>query len=133
MEAVLPIELEIPSLRVVLESQISEVDWIKARYEELAMLDEKRLKTTYQSQGYQKRVARAFKKRVMSRGIVEGDLVLKEIREPARDPRGKFSPKWTGPYIVVKISFGGAAFLIDIEGQELNSPVNLDCLKKYYQ
>ena len=57
MEAVLPIELEIPSLRVVLESLIGEVDWIKARYEELAMLDENQLKAAYQNQGYQKRVA----------------------------------------------------------------------------
>ena len=133
MEAVLPIELEIPSLRVLMESQIKEVDWINARYTELALLDETRLKASYHHQGYQKRVARAFNKRIRSRGIVVGDLVLKEIREPARDPRGKFAPKWTGPYIVVKILSGGVVHLTDIDGQELHAPVNLDRLKKYYQ
>ena len=47
MEAVLPVELEIPSLRVFMESQIGEVDWIKTRYTELALLDETRLKASY--------------------------------------------------------------------------------------
>ena len=28
MEAVLPIELEIPSLRVILENEVNEIDWI---------------------------------------------------------------------------------------------------------
>lgn len=97
------------------------------------MLDEKCLKAAYQNQGYQKRVAGVFNKRIGSRGIVVGDLVLKEIREPARDPRGKFSPKWTRPYIIIKILSGGVRFLTDIDGHELNSPVNMDCLKKYYQ
>ena len=99
----------------------------------MALLDEARLKSSYHHQGYQKRVARAFNKRIRSRGIVVGDLVLKEIREPARDPRGKFAPKWTGPYIVVKILCRGVVHLTDIDGQELHAPVNLDRLKKYYQ
>ena len=59
--------------------------------------------------------------------------MLKEIREPARDPRGKFAQKWTGPYIVIEILSGGAAILTDMDGQQFNSPVNLDRLKKYYQ
>ena len=33
MEAVLPIELEIPSIRVLLENQINEVDWLRSRYD----------------------------------------------------------------------------------------------------
>ncbi|XP_074299476.1 uncharacterized protein LOC141630586 [Silene latifolia] len=50
MEAVLPIELEIPSLRIELESQIPEVDWVQARYEELLLIDEKRLAALNQVQ-----------------------------------------------------------------------------------
>ena len=97
MEVVLPIELEIPSMRVIMENRVNEVDWVEARYAELALLDEKRLKATYHQQGYQKMVARTFNQRVKPRGIRVEDLVLKEIREPARDPRGKFAQKWTGP------------------------------------
>ncbi|XP_074301297.1 uncharacterized protein LOC141632673 [Silene latifolia] len=52
MEAVLPIELEIPSLRIALESRIPEVDWVQARYEELLLIDEKRLTALNQVQLY---------------------------------------------------------------------------------
>ena len=44
MEAVLPIEMGVYSLRIVLESEIPEADWLQGRYDQLCMLDEKRLK-----------------------------------------------------------------------------------------
>ena len=78
MEAVLPVELEVPSLRVMLENQVNEIEWVQARYNELAMLDEKRLKAAYHHQGYQKRIARAFNQKVKGRGIQVNDIVLKD-------------------------------------------------------
>ena len=33
MEAVLPIEVEIPSLRVIMEAKLEEAEWVKARYD----------------------------------------------------------------------------------------------------
>ena len=47
MEAVLPIEMCVHSLRTVLESEILEVDWLQSRYDQLCMLDKKRLKALY--------------------------------------------------------------------------------------
>ena len=44
MEAVLPIEMDVRSLRTVLESEILEVDSLQGRYDQLCMMDEKRLK-----------------------------------------------------------------------------------------
>ena len=41
-EAVLPIKVEIQSLRVLVETKVLEEDWIKARYEQLDLIDEKR-------------------------------------------------------------------------------------------
>ena len=52
MESVLPVELEVSSLRILNESQISEAEWLAGRYSELALLDEKRLQALYQTQGY---------------------------------------------------------------------------------
>ncbi|XP_074300016.1 uncharacterized protein LOC141631213 [Silene latifolia] len=132
MEAVLPIELEIPSLRIALESQIPEVDWVQARYEELLLIDEKRLAALNQVQLYQRRISRSFNKKVRARNLKDGDLVLKEIRAPVRDPRGKFKPNWAGPYIIKKILKGGAVQLTDIEGVEFSQLTNLDQLKKYH-
>uniref|UniRef100_A0A2N9FWV5 Uncharacterized protein n=1 Tax=Fagus sylvatica TaxID=28930 RepID=A0A2N9FWV5_FAGSY len=50
LEAVLPAEMEAKYLRKILESQIPEVEWVKARYEELVLTDEKRLKALYHVQ-----------------------------------------------------------------------------------
>ena len=44
MEAVLPVEIEIGSLRVALEHQISETEWFQSRYDQLNLLDERRLR-----------------------------------------------------------------------------------------
>ena len=41
-EAVLPIEVEIQSLRVLVETNVLEEDWAKERYEQLALINEKR-------------------------------------------------------------------------------------------
>ena len=51
MEAVLPIEVEVLSLRVLTECYIAEVDWQQSRFEELMLFDEIRLKALYHVQG----------------------------------------------------------------------------------
>ncbi|KAL7191608.1 hypothetical protein ACSBR2_023646 [Camellia fascicularis] len=52
------------------------------------LFDERRLKALYHVQGYQRRIARAFNKKVKSRNLKEGDLVLKDNRAPIHDPKG---------------------------------------------
>ena len=56
-EAVLPIEVEIQSLRVLAKTKVLEEDWMKQRYEQLAWIDDKRARAQYYAQGYQKRIA----------------------------------------------------------------------------
>ena len=51
-EAVISIEVEIQSLRVLVETKVLEEDWAKARYEQLALIDEKRARAQYHVQGY---------------------------------------------------------------------------------
>jgi len=43
MEAVLPFEVEIPSLRMLMEIQLEEAEWVQARRDQLNFIDEKRL------------------------------------------------------------------------------------------
>ena len=124
----MPIELEIPSLRVLAECELDEEDWLTERFEELALIDEKRLAALDHIQGYQRRIARAYNKKVRPRNIMEGDLVLKEVKAPVYDPRGKFKPNWLGPYIVKTILPGGAAYLMDLDGHKFTEPTNLDFL-----
>ena len=54
------------------------------------MLDEKRIKALYHIQGYQRRLRKAFNKKVRTRDLKLEDLVLKEIRAPVQDANGKF-------------------------------------------
>ena len=46
-EAVLPIEVEIKSLRVLVETKVFEEEWMKERYEQLALIDDKRARAQY--------------------------------------------------------------------------------------
>ncbi|XP_070046046.1 uncharacterized protein [Nicotiana tomentosiformis] len=41
MEAVIPAEVEIPSLRIIMESEIEDTEWVKTRLEQLMLIDEK--------------------------------------------------------------------------------------------
>ncbi|XP_074266686.1 uncharacterized protein LOC141589966 [Silene latifolia] len=133
MEAVQPVELEVPSLRILLESQIHEPDWVQAIYDSLVMLDERHLNALYDVQLSEKRIERAFNKKVKPRGICEGDLLLKSVRALLPiDPRGKFKPIWVGPDLVKKILSGGAVQLTNLDENDFTNPTNLDQLKKYY-
>ena len=44
MEVVLPIEIEIHSLQVLREVELEEAEWVQARYEQLNLIEEKRMK-----------------------------------------------------------------------------------------
>ena len=79
MEAILPIEIGARSLRTILESEIPEADWLQSRYDQLCMLEKKRFKALYHVQGYQRRLGKAFDKKVRTRDLKLGDLMLKEI------------------------------------------------------
>ena len=88
----LPVEVEIQSLRVLLESKIFEYKWVESRLAQLTLLDEKRMKAIYHSQLYQKRIARAYNKKIKLEKIKEGDLVLKLTKLIMTDPQCKFKP-----------------------------------------
>ena len=67
MEVVLPIEVEIPSLRVLREVELEEIEWVQVRYEQLNLVEEKRMKAISHGQLYQKRMMRAHDKKIRPR------------------------------------------------------------------
>ena len=77
-------------------------------------------------------MTRVFKKRVKPRPLQRDDLVLKVIRGLIRDPRGKFRPSWSGPYFIRELTSEGAAWLMDLDGNQFSEPTNVDQLKRYY-
>ncbi|XP_058763854.1 uncharacterized protein LOC131637289 [Vicia villosa] len=132
MEAVLPIEVEIPSLRVLAEVELEEAEWVQTRLDQLNLIEEKRLTALCHGQLYQKRMKKAFDKKVRPRTFQEGDLVLKKILLPRLDSRGKWTPNYEGPYVVKTALSGGALILTTMDGEELSHPLNSDAVKKYY-
>ena len=97
----------------------------------MAFIDEKRARAQYHAQGYQKRIARAFNKKVKPRNLKEGDLVLKVLRDETSDPEGKMKPRWSRPFIIKKIMSGGATRITDLDREEMLRPINRDKLWRY--
>ena len=64
MKAILPIEVEIPSLRVLREVELEEAEWAQARYEQLNLIEERRMKAICHGQLYQRRMMRAHDKNI---------------------------------------------------------------------
>ena len=95
-----PIEVEIPSLRVMADVKLHEAKWIQARLDQLNLIEEKRMTTLCHVQLYHKRLKKAFDKRVHPQNLQVGDLVLKKIMPTHTDPRGTWTPNYEGPYIV---------------------------------
>ena len=52
MEVALPVKIEMGSLRVALEQQIFETEWAQSRYDQLSLLDERRLRAADHVQAY---------------------------------------------------------------------------------
>ncbi|RDX91802.1 hypothetical protein CR513_26159, partial [Mucuna pruriens] len=110
-EAVLPIEVEIPSLRVLAEVELEEAEWIQQRLDQ---------------------IKKTFDKKVRPRIFKEGDMVLKKILLNTKYQRGKWTPKDEGSYIVKHTFSGGALILTDAEGHDLKYPINAYVVKEFF-
>ncbi|XP_010657869.1 uncharacterized protein LOC104881013 [Vitis vinifera] len=93
---------------------------------------EARLRAADHVQAYQRKMTRAFRKRVKPRKFQRGDLVLKVLGGLISYPRGKFRPSWSGSYVIRDLTREGAAWLTDLDGNQFTKPVNVDQLKKFY-
>ncbi|XP_070022701.1 uncharacterized protein [Nicotiana sylvestris] len=102
-EVVIPAEVEIPSLRIIQEAELSDEKWIKSRYEQLVLIDGKKMNAVCHGQLYQDRMSTAFNKRIKLRQFAPGQLVLKKIFPHQDKAKGKFYPNWQGPYMVHKM------------------------------
>ena len=78
---------------------------------------------------YQKRMIKAFNKKVRRQVYQAGDLVIKRIILPQGDPRGKWTSIYEGPFVIKNIFYGGAMILTTIDGDDLPNPVNMDIVK----
>ncbi|TMW84847.1 hypothetical protein EJD97_024250 [Solanum chilense] len=133
VEAVLPLEKKIPSLRMEVQEGLTTERNTQLHLAELEALDEKRLEAQQRLQCYQARLARAFNKKMQPRSFQVGDLVI-EVRRPIilnKRIGDKFKSKWDGPY-VVKMAYSSGAYKIVDQGGVRVSPINAKFLKQYF-
>ena len=121
-EAISPLELVVPTPRVVLEeSQEDTKDTNNGRSER-------------RSQRYQQRMTKAYTQAVRPRAFTEGQLVLRIAEHVRKNLSGpsKFALKWEGPYIIRKAHDSGYYYLTKEDGTVLTEPINGKWLKQYY-
>ncbi|KAG9442376.1 hypothetical protein H6P81_018230 [Aristolochia fimbriata] len=120
-EAVLPLEVQLPSLRIAIREGLTTEECAQLRLAELESLDEQRLEAQQWLECYQSRMTRAFNKKVRLRSFQKGDLVL-AVRRPmlfTSKTGGKFAPKWEGQYVVQEAYTNRAYKLVTSNGSEL--------------
>ena len=88
------------------ESGLEESEWAQARYDQLHLVEGKRLADMSHGRLYKRRIKNAFEKKVCPCKFNEGDLVLKKMSHAVKDTQGKWAPNYEGPF-VVKIAFSG--------------------------
>ncbi|KAJ8640097.1 hypothetical protein MRB53_016791 [Persea americana] len=131
-KAAVPLEVQIPSLRLSLQNDITQENNVKLRLQELDNLDERRLEALQSIELYQARMAGSFDKKVRQRAHKKGDLVLtvKRLMDFAHKSKGKFEPKWEGPFVIDKVFSNGIYALLKKEGDRCMLPVKGKFLKR---
>jgi hypothetical protein len=96
VNAIMPLELQIPSLRISLRGLINDIVY-KEKLLQIEILDEKNINHLEYLQAYPKRVQHIYNNDVIPCSFNKGDLVLYENQYNANvtlGEKGKFSPNW---------------------------------------
>jgi transposase InsO family protein len=96
-EAILPIEIELPSLRVALEERLRDEESLTHRYEMLEKLEETRAQAYLNMVVAQKHQKTYYYSKLEPKVLKENDLILLYDSRFSKFP-GKFKMCWFGPY-----------------------------------
>ena len=126
-EAVLPTELRYGSPQVL---AFDEEDQDELRHDDATLLEEDHFRAAVHAARYQQALHRYHSRKVNARNLEEGDLVLRRIQSAKN--KNKLTPKWEGPYRVVRVSRPGAVHLETEDGTPVLNSWNIDHLHKFY-
>ena len=100
------------------------------RRDDAVLLEENRLRAAMRATRYQQALRRYHSRRVHARCFEEGDLVLRRVQ--SAKGTNKLTPKWEGPYRVVRVTRPGAVRLETGDGIQLQNSWNIEHLCKFY-
>lgn len=131
LEATLPIECQIPSLKLAIEL-LPDTTTEEEQLLYLNQLDEAHWDATLALEAHKHRVKDQYDKNVKPCSYQEGDLVLLYDKQHYLLGTIILQPLWIGPYVITKALSKGANELQDCEGIPLIEPWNGLYLKEYY-
>ena len=123
-------EYIVPSLRISAFTGMDELAMLNERLEKLLELEEDRFIAGFQQQVQKAREKSWHDRHIKKKHFQNGDLVLLYDIKFMKF-LGKLKTHWKGPYIVQKVTDGGAVQLAKLNGEMLPSMVNGSRLKKY--
>ena len=126
-EAVIPIELIYGSPRVLAYDEVAQD---QHRHDDAVVLEENRLRATTRAARYQQALRRYHSRGVHAQCFEEGDLVLRRVQ--SAKGTDKLTPKWEGPYRVVRVTRPGAVRLETGDDTPLQNSWNIEHLRMFY-
>ena len=94
------------------------------------LLEEDSLRAAVRAARYQQALRRYHSRRVHARSLEEGDLVLRHVQ--SAKGTNKLTPKWEGPYRVVRVTRPAAVCLETEDGTKVQNSWNIEHLRKFY-
>ena len=126
-EAVLPTELIYGSPRVLAYDELEqEQPW----QDDAMLLNEDRLRAAVRAACYQQALRRYHSRKVHARSLEEGDLVLRRVQSAKNS--NKLTPKWEGPYRVIRVTRPGTVRLETEDVVPVSYSWNVEHLRKFY-
>uniref|UniRef100_A0A2N9H969 Integrase catalytic domain-containing protein n=1 Tax=Fagus sylvatica TaxID=28930 RepID=A0A2N9H969_FAGSY len=131
IEAVIPLDVGLPIIR----SEYFDLVTNRATLAmEVDLLEERRESILIHLATYQNGLCRSYDRRIKSRDLTVGNLVLRKVMGSRKDPtQGKLGPNWEGPYKFASIARVGAFQLMGLNDVPVKRPWNICNLKKFYQ
>ena len=130
-EAVIPIELKIPSLRSAIQHGLGETGSLEARLLSLERLDETRRQALWNNEVTQNRRKERHDARGEKASYPAGSLVMLIDSWLQKQHGQKFRPKWKGPFVIHQQFDNGTYKLSTPDGRVITKTYNGSKLKAY--
>lgn len=131
-EALLPVEVELPAVKLLEKVLNPSSDAFKDRLLQLQEVQLDRMKALDYYEQVQKKALARVNEKVKEKGIKDGDLVLRYNSKLDKTFQKKFQVKWEGPFKVANCFANGTYQLADLDGTLHASRVNGLRLKAYH-
>lgn len=131
IETTLPIEFEVESLRVAVETRLTDSQSLRRRLTTLEELDESHRLSAQHIEAIQRRKKIAFDKKHEKHTLGVGMLILLQDGRKKNFP-GKFDAVWMGPYIVNEVFANNSVQLTTLNGEKFPHRTAGSMCKEYH-